>query len=221
MARIPPLRRLVVEDFKDQAKWIEPLLSSINSFFETTTTALNKGLTLGENLAAEIRTVEVDGQFPIKLSWTLAAKPVSVVVGNAYRSDGTTHTHVGPISVQWSFNQAGQLQIDGVFGLLPPTQYFLTADVDFANEEITIPNHQFATGQKVVATSTDTIPSYLSSGSAYYVIRVDENTIQLATSYDNAVAGTAMNLNGSGSGYHILTPGYTKKFKLVLECKTG
>ncbi len=134
MAKIPPIRRISTEDFKEQAGWIEKLLAPINSYMEQTTSALNRGLTIGDNFAGELRDVDVDGTYPLKLSWTLAARPRAVLVGNVQRTNGAavdleqeidtedSSTSVIlsiPVFVQWSFNQAGQLQIDNVVGVTP------------------------------------------------------------------------------------------------------
>lgn len=191
MAAIPPLRRLSTEDYRDQSKWIGPLLAQINDFFERTSTAL-RGLTIADNFAGEIKAVELDGTFPVRLLWSQRAAPILVQVGSVERSDGrplstvtittttgdttidsnvifnlasgstlkmgqsitgsgiaddtqivgiygttlqlsrnatatitgaTLSTTIVPVpdavQVRWSFNQLGQLQIDGVAGITP------------------------------------------------------------------------------------------------------
>ena len=42
----------------------------------------------------------------------------------------------------------------------------------------------------------------------YYVIKVDANTIKLATNSANATAGTAIDLTGTGNNAQTLTYGY-------------
>jgi hypothetical protein len=128
MATLPPVQRLVTEDFADQKKWIGKLLLPLNDFMESVYRALNQGLTVKENLAADVRTVEVDGTYPLKLSWSLKSKPVAVVVGNVARSDGTALSLVDAVGVRWSYNQQSQLQIDQVVGITPSasTKYKLT-----------------------------------------------------------------------------------------------
>lgn len=68
------------------------------------------------------------------------------------------------------------------------------------------------TGTRVRLTTTTTLPAGLSLATDYYVIRVDDSTFQLATSYANAVAGTAINITDAGTGTHTITwllPRYT------------
>lgn len=222
MARIPPLTRLQTEDFASQSEWIEKLIGPLNRFMELTTNALNKQLTLEDNMAAAIKTVEVNGVFPVRVAWTLAGKPVSVLVGNVYRSDGAPHTQTEPVSVQWSYN-SGVLSIDNAFGVVPSMREFGSGAtyVDTSAETLLVMQHGWPTGLKVLFTSSDTPPTGLTSGTAYYVIVVSENKIALASSYDNAVAGTKVGLSGTGTGVHALVPQIHKRMKLVLECKAG
>lgn len=119
MAKQPRFTRLLTDDFKDQSEWIGRLLDPINNYMEQNNAALNKALTLADNMAAALLTIELDGQFPLKLRWDLTARPVSVIVGNVYRSNGANFTLTSAVQVQWSFNQASQLQIDGVVGITP------------------------------------------------------------------------------------------------------
>jgi len=68
------------------------------------------------------------------------------------------------------------------------------------------------TGTRVRLTTTTTLPAGLATATDYYVIRVSDTTFKLATSYANAVAGTAINITDAGTGTHTVTwllPRYT------------
>jgi len=68
------------------------------------------------------------------------------------------------------------------------------------------------TGTRVRLTTTTTLPGGLATATDYYVIRVSDATIKLATSYANAIAGTAINITDAGTGTHTCTwllPRYT------------
>lgn len=119
MARLPTIVKLVVEEFKDQKAWIGKLLSTLNDFMTAVNSALNRSLTIKENMAADMRTVELDGTMPLKLSWDLKVRPRAVLVGDCYRSDATAITLTNAVGIRWSFNQSGQLQIDQVVGISP------------------------------------------------------------------------------------------------------
>ena len=68
------------------------------------------------------------------------------------------------------------------------------------------------TGTKVRLTTTTTLPAGLALATDYYVIKLSDTTFSLATSYANAVAGTAINITDAGTGTHTvnwLLPRYT------------
>jgi len=68
------------------------------------------------------------------------------------------------------------------------------------------------TGTRVQLTTSGTLPGGLAAATNYYVIVVDGNTFKLATSYANAVAGTAINITDAGTGTQTVTwllPRYT------------
>ena len=56
-----------------------------------------------------------------------------------------------------------------------------------------------------VSNSGGALPTGLSAGTDYYVIPVSELGLKLATSYANALAGTAIDITGAGSGTQTLT----------------
>lgn len=68
------------------------------------------------------------------------------------------------------------------------------------------------TGTRVRLTTTTTLPAPLATDTDYYVIRVSDTTFKLATSYANAIAGTAIDITTTGTGTHTITwllPRYT------------
>lgn len=68
------------------------------------------------------------------------------------------------------------------------------------------------TGTRVQLTTTTTLPAGLALATNYYVIKVSDSTFKLATSYANAVAGTAINITDAGTGTHTMSrllPRYT------------
>ena len=68
------------------------------------------------------------------------------------------------------------------------------------------------TGTRVRLTTTVTLPAGLALATDYYVIKLSDTTFSLATSYANAVLGTAINITDAGTGTHTvnwLLPRYT------------
>jgi len=78
-----------------------------------------------------------------------------------------------------------------------------TNAVDITTETISIPSHGFSQGELVQYDSVgQTVITGLSSGNPYYIILIDGDNIKLATTLENANAGTAVNLTGLGVGRH-------------------
>lgn len=68
----------------------------------------------------------------------------------------------------------------------------------------TLNSHGLNTGDKVRLETTDTLPTGLAIDTFYFVIRIDNNTFNLATSYGNAISNVRINTSGSQSGTHTL-----------------
>jgi hypothetical protein len=65
---------------------------------------------------------------------------------------------------------------------------------------------------RVQVSTTTTLPTGLSAATDYFVIRLTDTTCKLATSYANAVAGTAITISSTGTGTHTAScvlPRYT------------
>lgn len=58
------------------------------------------------------------------------------------------------------------------------------------------------TGTRMRLTTTTTLPAGLATATDYYYIKVTDSTFKLATSYANAIAGTAINITDAGTGTH-------------------
>lgn len=66
--------------------------------------------------------------------------------------------------------------------------------------------HGMKVGLKVRVSTDDTLPAGLSAGTDYFVIYLSANTFKLATSLNNANAGTAIDITDAGAGTHTITP---------------
>lgn len=69
----------------------------------------------------------------------------------------------------------------------------------------TMTAHGFATGLVGQCTTTGALPTGLSTSTNYFVIVVDANTIKLASSLANALAGTPITLSSAGTGTNTFT----------------
>jgi hypothetical protein len=79
----------------------------------------------------------------------------------------------------------------------PAVQTFTDTDVTVLANTVTIADHGFLTGLKVVTTTSGAAPGGLDAGT-YYIIKVDAATIKFATSAANAFAGTAVDITTAG-----------------------
>ena len=100
-----------------------------------------------------------------------------------------------------------------------------SSTVSVSADTIKINNHRFLTGSRVTYTNGGggNIGG-LSTGTVYFTIRVDPNTIQLATSDSNARSGAVINLTTVGSGKsHTLSvafDGVNKEFVATFDSGT-
>lgn len=89
---------------------------------------------------------------------------------------------------------------------------FSTFTADAGTDICTHSNINLFPYTRVQLTSSGTLPAGLSLATDYYVIKVSDTTCKLATSYANAVAGTNVDITGTGTGTHTintLLPRYT------------
>lgn len=79
--------------------------------------------------------------------------------------------------------------------------------IDTGTEIITTTVGNFYwTGLRVQVSSSVTLPTGLSASTDYYVISLGDSTFKLASSLANAVAGTAIDITGVGTGTMTVTP---------------
>jgi hypothetical protein len=83
---------------------------------------------------------------------------------------------------------------------------FATTDVDTGTEIITVAR-DIPTGTPIKFSSDTTIPAGLVAGTIYYAINQSATTIKVATTRENATAGTAVDITSQGTGTHTITSG--------------
>lgn len=144
MGQLPQVRRLQVEDFASEKKWISPLLLVLNSFMETVFGALNKALTIADNMSGDVKTIILSNvptpstmggaNGPTSVAWGKPNLPKAVLVANVEQLSGSplaasTFTLATAVQVQFQMSTDNKsLQIIGVAGITPTqtTQYRLT-----------------------------------------------------------------------------------------------
>lgn len=88
----------------------------------------------------------------------------------------------------------------------PAAKVFPSSGVSTGNNTLTLASHGLSTGIVGQFTTSDTLPTGISAMTDYYIIRVDANTVAIATSLDNAVAGTKVDITTQGVGDQTFTP---------------
>ena len=80
---------------------------------------------------------------------------------------------------------------------------FVDGDVTTGTDNVTLTAHKFVTLDKIRLTTTGVLPAPLATGTDYYIIKVDANTVRFASSVANAIAGTQIDItSAAGGGTH-------------------
>lgn len=88
---------------------------------------------------------------------------------------------------------------------LLPTASGVTAVADATLDRVTATAHGFARGTPVTFTNSGgVLPGGLVVGTTYFVIPIDANTIQVATSRQASVSSLALDITSVGTGTHTI-----------------
>ncbi len=88
----------------------------------------------------------------------------------------------------------------------PAAKTFLAAAVNTGTSRVTIASHGYITGTLGQVANPGTLPTGIVALTDYFIIKIDANTVQFASSLVNALAGTAVTLSAQGSGTNTFTP---------------
>lgn len=158
--------------------------------------------TVSNTMLHDISLVNVGAGYGIAPTVTVSAPP-----------SGTTATAVANVSA--GVLTSIEITNAGSGYVTPPTvtidspvlTFNPTTTVNITNDTITITGHKYGTGTAVTYThGGGTVIGGLTAATKYYTIKVDDNTIKLATTAANATASIAINLTSVGTGTaHTLT----------------
>lgn len=130
MAKLPPVKRIIKEDFLE-VPWIGKLLQPLSDFMENVYFALNAKLTHKDNILSDIRTLDVTGgEFPMSFTVNLGAgsKPGHLVVTKVTENTDNPAVITGAVFAHWDF-QNNKVRIRNISGLTPGTRYNVTVIV--------------------------------------------------------------------------------------------
>ena len=115
-------------------------------------------------------------------------------------SDAATKEYADAVAQGLSVKEASRLASTANFSGTYYNSSGTVSAVTTGADSLTINNHPFNVGERVYITTTATLPGGLSALTEYFIIDTDANTIKLATTKANAIAGTAIDLTTTGSG---------------------
>lgn len=135
MAKLPVIKRVLREDIPNAPDWIGKLLYPVNLFFEQVFNALDKNLTLSENIQSQIKTVSfttssaydgTEANFDtVSFSLDLPVKPQGLfIMQMLVDADNFTAIETAPF-VNW-LEINGTVNIYLVTGLSASTSYNMT-----------------------------------------------------------------------------------------------
>lgn len=136
MAQLPVFRRFSVADVPDSPQWLEGMYGPLNLFCEQTVDALNKKLTIGQNIQGQKYTQQfttpadyLAGEFtPMIFAYSGFGQPNCCFVGQINKVGGGRI--LNPVSVtEWVLNinrSPFQVVVNYIAGLEPSTKYNVT-----------------------------------------------------------------------------------------------
>lgn len=169
---------------------------------------------IGSNLADQFHGIKMT-KFVIKMDNEKDAMIVGTFVGVLRDADGIARpaTFTLTASKEYIFG-------DGGVTLTPGKAETFTVTIG-APGVVTQANHGLATGMAVKLATAGTLPTGLNTTDVFYVIRIDRNTFNLATTYANAIAGTKITTSATQTGAHTLVPQAIAQKVNSLECEVS
>lgn len=135
-----------------------------------------------------------------------------VLSASCYSAAATTMPSVAVLVDLLAFIRVTTTTTTGAQTTTNTLSSFSTFTADAGTDVCTHSNINLMPYTRVRLTSSGTLPAGLALATDYYVIKVTDTTIKLATSYANAVAGTQIDITDAGTGTHTintLLPRYT------------
>jgi hypothetical protein len=127
---LPSIKRILREDVKEAPSWVNGLIDPLNGFMETVYQALNRNLTLTENVASFVKelTYTTISTYPtdqdiMKFQNSLKVKPTGVMLMQAY-DKVTFLPPTGPVYIPWTYDGT-QIIIRPITGLAADKTYII------------------------------------------------------------------------------------------------
>lgn len=126
MAQLPKISKFQSEDFgKDQRKWIGKLLQPLNSFMQSVVSALDRNITINQNLQGEIKSVPVRGGSKVSFKYSPSKRPSVVLVGRVIDKAGVL-VNAAITAVDWGDDGQGNITVNSISNLQNESDYTVT-----------------------------------------------------------------------------------------------
>lgn len=129
MAKLPAIKRFAAEDFPSQKAWISDFFQGLNQFLESVVRALDKSLTIADNIDAQLAQVSVSTPTAATtltdnavFKVTTKSRPTNLIVGRVDVITGTAIT--GAVQPTWDYVPASNsIKITSFTGLAANSKY--------------------------------------------------------------------------------------------------
>jgi hypothetical protein len=128
--KLPTQKKILREDLKEAPSWVNGIIEPVNTFMESTYQALNKNITLQENIASFIKeliyttpSTYPSGVADVSFMNTLRTRPIGVLLMQAY-DKATYVAPAGPVYVPW-IEDNGTITISTITGLAASKSYLI------------------------------------------------------------------------------------------------
>lgn len=128
--KLPTIKRILREDLREAPNWVVGLIDPLNTFMEMVYQALNKNITLTENVASFVQELvyTTPSTYPTvdNKSFTneLKTRPFGVQLLQAYERQ-TYLPPPGPVYVPWTLNSLNQIVVHPITGLEASKTYVI------------------------------------------------------------------------------------------------
>lgn len=127
MANIPEKQQIVPEDFEEDYQDSASIIAqSFNTYVDQLNEILSSNLTFSDNIRGLVRTFVLKGDGTVTFKYDLTDKPTGIWPISYYNVDDIEETITAGVSVQWSYDGAGNITIKRVGGLDPAKTYSVT-----------------------------------------------------------------------------------------------
>lgn len=128
--KLPTSKKILREDLKDAPPYVNGIIEPVNSFMETVYQALNKNITLNENIASFLKEISYTtpstyptGVQTVGFQNALRTRPIGVLLMQAY--DKLSYTPPpGPVYIPW-IEDDGTITIYPITGLAASKTYLI------------------------------------------------------------------------------------------------